>query len=78
MAVSIDDIIARNSILILKSHMGEVISHDPQELLTDYKQQNDIQAHVINLKGILSAALASEGDVQGRIMSRYRCTGATK
>jgi type I restriction enzyme M protein len=61
--VSIDDIIARNFNLDIKNpHIGEVISHDPQELLSDYaKQQDDIQALRDQLKGILSAALASDG-----------------
>ena len=61
--VSIDDIIARNFNLDIKNpHVGEVISHDPQELLSDYaKQQDDIQALRDQLKGILSAALASDG-----------------
>ncbi|OUL56871.1 N-6 DNA methylase [Pseudoalteromonas ulvae] len=58
--VSIDEIIARNYNLDIKNpHVGEVISHDPQELLTDYsKQQADIQALRDQLKGILSAALS--------------------
>ncbi|GAA0782765.1 MULTISPECIES: N-6 DNA methylase [Pseudomonadati] len=57
--VSIDDIIARNYNLDIKNpHVGEVISHDPQELLTDYaKQQADIKAIRDQLKGILSNAL---------------------
>ncbi|EDQ02235.1 N-6 DNA methylase [Shewanella benthica] len=61
--VSIDDIIARNFNLDIKNpHVGEVISHDPQELLADYsKQQADIQALRDQLKDILSAALASDG-----------------
>ena len=61
--VSIDDIIARNFNLDIKNpHVGEVISHDPQELLTDYaKQQDDIQVLRDQLKGILSAALARDG-----------------
>ena len=61
--VSIDDIIARNFNLDIKNpHVGEVISHDPQELLTDYaKQQDNIQALRDQLKDILSAALASDG-----------------
>jgi type I restriction enzyme M protein len=61
--VSIDDIIARNFNLDIKNpHVGEVISHDPQELLCDYaKQQDDIQVLRDQLKGILSAALASDG-----------------
>jgi len=59
--VSIEDIIARNYNLDIKNpHVGEVISHDPQELLSDYaKQQADIQALRNQLKGILSAALSS-------------------
>jgi type I restriction enzyme M protein len=59
--VSIEDIIARNYNLDIKNpHVGEVISHDPQTLLSDYaKQQVDIQALRDQLKGILSAALLS-------------------
>jgi type I restriction enzyme M protein len=58
--VSIDEIIARNFNLDIKNpHVGEVISHDPQELLNDYaKQQDDIQALRDQLKDILSAALS--------------------
>jgi type I restriction enzyme M protein len=61
--VSIDDIIARNFNLDIKNpHVGEVISHDPKELLSDYaKQQDDIQVLRDQLKDILSAALASDG-----------------
>jgi type I restriction enzyme M protein len=61
--VSIDDIIARNFNLDIKNpHVGEVISHDPQELLSDYaKQQDEIQALRDQLKGILSAALSNDG-----------------
>jgi type I restriction enzyme M protein len=62
--VSIDDIIARNFNLDIKNpHVGEQISHDPQELLIDYaKQQEDIQALRDQLKGILSAALSSNSE----------------
>lgn len=65
--VSIDDIISRNYNLDIKNpHVGEVISHDPQELLSDYaKQQADIQALRDQLKGILSAALASPSAASG-------------
>ena len=64
--VSIDDIIARNYNLDIKNpHVGEIINHDPQELLADYsKQQADIQALRDQLKGILSAALAK--DIEGK------------
>jgi type I restriction enzyme M protein len=61
--VSIDEVVTRNFNLDIKNpHVGEVISHDPQELLSDYvKQQDDIQALRDQLKGILSTALkASE------------------
>ena len=59
--VSIDDIIARNFNLDIKNpHVGEQISHDPQELLSDYaKQQEDIQALRDQLKGILANALSN-------------------
>jgi type I restriction enzyme M protein len=65
--VSIDDIIARNYNLDIKNpHVGEVISHDPQALLSDYaKQQADIQALRDQLKGILSAALSSPSTSDG-------------
>ena len=61
--VSIADIIGRNFNLDIKNpHVGETTSHDPQELLSDYaKLQNDIQVLRDQLKGILSAALASDG-----------------
>ena len=59
--VSIDEIIARNFNLDIKNpHVGEQISHDPQELLGDYaKQQADIQALRDQLKGILANALSN-------------------
>ncbi|ACA84799.1 N-6 DNA methylase [Shewanella woodyi] len=67
--VSIDDIIARNYNLDIKNpHVGDVVSHDPQELLQDYaKQQADIQSLREQLKDILSAALSpkdSAGEVR--------------
>ena len=60
--VSIDEIIARNFNLDIKNpHVGEQISHDPQELLGDYaKQQEDIQALRDQLKGILANALSNK------------------
>ncbi|UUO22876.1 SAM-dependent DNA methyltransferase [Colwellia sp. M166] len=60
--VSIDEIIARNFNLDIKNpHVGEKISHDPQELLGDYaKQQADIQALRGQLKGILANALSNK------------------
>lgn len=59
--VSIDDIIERNYNLDIKNpHVGEVISHDPEELLADYsKQQVDIQTLRDQLKGILADALSN-------------------
>ncbi|MEH6458107.1 MAG: hypothetical protein V7749_17390, partial [Cocleimonas sp.] len=58
---SIDEIIERNYNLDIKNpHVGEVISHDPEELLIDYsKQQADIQTLRDQLKGILADALAN-------------------
>jgi len=58
--VSIDEIIARNYNLDIKNpYVGEVVSHDPEELLADYtKQQADIQKLRDQLKNILSNALA--------------------
>ena len=60
--VSIDDIKARNYNLDIKNpHVGEQISHDPNELLDQYaNQQNDIQQLRDQLKGILAAALTGE------------------
>lgn len=59
--VSIDDIIARNFNLDIKNpHVGEQISHDPQELLSEYAtQQQGIQQLRDQLKGILSDALST-------------------
>jgi type I restriction enzyme M protein len=59
--VSIDDIIARNFNLDIKNpHVGEQISHDPQELLSQYaSQQQDIQQLRDQLKGILADALST-------------------
>jgi type I restriction enzyme M protein len=59
--VSIDDIIARNYNLDIKNpHIGEQISHDPQELLSQYaEQQQDIQKLRDQLKGILAEALST-------------------
>jgi type I restriction enzyme M protein len=60
--VSIDDIIARNFNLDIKNpHVGEQISHDPQELLANYaSQQHNIQLLRDQLKGILAEALAGD------------------
>ena len=66
--VSIDEIIKRNFNLDIKNpYQGEVVSHDPQELLTDYaSQQADIQNLRDQLKGILSAALSLDHDSNGK------------
>jgi type I restriction enzyme M protein len=57
--VSVDDIKARNYNLDIKNpHVGEQINHDPEQLLTDYQQQQDkIQDLRDQLKNILSDAL---------------------
>lgn len=59
--VSLEDIIARNYNLDIKNpHVGEQISHDPQELLQEYEaQQAEIQNLRDQLKGILEEALGA-------------------
>jgi type I restriction enzyme M protein len=59
--VSIDEIVTRNFNLDIKNpHVGEQISHDPQELLGQYaQQQQDIQKLRDQLKGILADALST-------------------
>lgn len=58
--VSIDDIIARNYNLDINNpHVGEQITHDPEQLLAEYQQQQDeIQKLRDQLKSILSEALS--------------------
>lgn len=57
--VSIEEIKARNYNLDIKNpHVGEQISHDPNELLAEYhRQQQEISQLRDQLKGILSEAL---------------------
>ncbi|WP_299664358.1 N-6 DNA methylase [uncultured Psychromonas sp.] len=59
--VSINEIISRNFNLDIKNpYQGEIINHDPQELLANYQQQQtDIAILRNQLKDILGAALAS-------------------
>ncbi|GAB7229164.1 N-6 DNA methylase [Vibrio rotiferianus] len=59
--VSIDEIIARNFNLDIKNpYQGEVVSHDPLELLKSYQQQQQEITELRNkLKGILGDALKS-------------------
>ena len=59
--VSIDEVIARNYNLDIKNpHIGEIISHDPDELLADYaQQQKQIHGLLDQLKGILGEALSN-------------------
>ncbi|QJR82169.1 N-6 DNA methylase [Alteromonas pelagimontana] len=65
--ISIEEVIERNFNLDIKNpHVGEVESHDPDELLQQYEtQQQEIQALRDQLKGILAEALSSgaEGEV---------------
>ena len=58
--VSVEDIIKRNYNLDIKNpHVGEVISHDPEELLADYAaQQEEMKKLRDQLKNILSDALS--------------------
>jgi type I restriction enzyme M protein len=57
--VSIDEIKARNYNLDIKNpHVGEQISHDPEELLKVYsRQQKEISSLRDQLKNILAEAL---------------------
>ncbi|MEW8513311.1 MAG: N-6 DNA methylase, partial [Candidatus Thiodiazotropha sp.] len=53
--VSADDIVARNYNLDIKNpHVGEQISHDPDELLQQYQQQ---QQAITDLREQLKASL---------------------
>ncbi|MBF4348930.1 SAM-dependent DNA methyltransferase, partial [Vibrio anguillarum] len=66
--VSVDEIIARNFNLDIKNpYQGEVISHDPNELLESYQQQQQEISHLRNqLKDILGTALKSSvGEATG-------------
>ena len=60
--VSIEDIVSRNYNLdISNPHIGEQVSHDPEELLTQYnEQQGEIQDLRDQLKTILENALSRE------------------
>ncbi|WP_445399426.1 N-6 DNA methylase [Zobellella sp. An-6] len=60
--VSIDEVMARNFNLDIKNpHVGETISHDPDELLAAYaRQQQSIRDLRNQLKNVLGNALLSE------------------
>jgi type I restriction enzyme M protein len=61
--VSIEEIIERNFNLDIKNpHVGEQVSHDPEELLAEFdRQQADMQNLREQLKNILSEALKNNG-----------------
>jgi type I restriction enzyme M protein len=61
--VPVADIVARNYNLDIKNpHVGEQVSHDPDELLRLYQRQQDDIASLRNqLKSILHEALSREG-----------------
>lgn len=61
--VPVADIVARNHNLDIKNpHVGEQVSHDPDELLRQYEQQQvDIASMRNQLKAILQEALSREG-----------------
>ena len=61
--VSLEDIQARNYNLDIKNpHVGEQISHDPEELLEKYKKQQAAISELRDqLKDILAEALSSNG-----------------
>ncbi len=60
--VGIDEIITRNFNLDIKNpYQGEIVSHDPDELLAQYQQQQtDISQLRNQLRDILGAALAGK------------------
>jgi len=60
--VSIDDIKARNYNLDIKNpHQGELVNHDPDELLAKYEQQQaEIQKIRDQLREILANALSDK------------------
>ena len=62
--VSIEDIKARNYNLDIKNpHEGEQVSHDPDELLAKYEQQqSEIQEIRHQLRDILADALSHNSD----------------
>jgi type I restriction enzyme M protein len=62
--VSIDEVIARNFNLDIKNpHVGETVSHDPDELLASFSQQQQSIAKLRNqLKTVLGNALLSDAD----------------
>ena len=61
--MSLEEIQARNYNLDIKNpHVGEQVSHDPNELLAQYQaQQQEIQALRDQLKDILAEALSGSG-----------------
>jgi len=62
--VSIDEIKARNYNLDIKNpHQGEQVSHDPDEMLAKYEQQQvEIQEIRDQLRDILADALSNNTD----------------
>ena len=62
--VSIDDIIKRNFNLDIKNpYQGEIVNHDPVELLKEYQVKNsDIQSLRAQLKDVLGSALMNKGN----------------
>ncbi|WP_199454490.1 N-6 DNA methylase [Vibrio owensii] len=67
--VSIDEIIARNFNLDIKNpYQGEVVSHDPDELLESYQtQQQEITELRNQLKDILGNALSSSSQAADEV-----------
>ncbi|CAG20208.1 N-6 DNA methylase [Photobacterium profundum] len=65
--VSIDEIIERNFNLDIKNpYQGEVVNHDPEELLESYNtQQQEISELRNQLKNVLGAALSSGKESSG-------------
>lgn len=62
--VSIDEVIKRNFNLDIKNpYQGEIVNHDPEELLENYhNQQKEIQTLRDQLKDVLGTALMNKGN----------------
>ncbi|WP_369434446.1 N-6 DNA methylase [Psychromonas sp. MME1] len=67
--VSVDDIIKRNFNLDIKNpYQGEVVNHDPEQLLAEYQtQQTEISELRHQLKTILGDALSSNKESSGEV-----------
>lgn len=70
--VSIDEVMARNFNLDIKNpHVGETVSHDPDELLAAFSEQQKSITELRNqLKTVLDKALLSDADVPEEVAEK--------